>query len=220
MWELVASEYLAPILKSYICHWVRTVTSSKDLHYSILTTIGTEVEREEISKFQPHFLNWLMAGRASAIWSLTPMDRKMPDGDQGHHLRGAVTPQGKRKKKKRKKEKKRRKKKGRKKGTMNNVKLLYVKCCFFEFVNSPVALKQKKIWPQEKVEMMPLVVTGLLVIELTLVNWFQRLVVHPKRPTLDKCGRRLIFQNKSWRWWWQILEQNYSETQGTNPWSA
>ena len=41
---------------------------------------------------------------------------------------------------------------------MNSVKLLYIKCCFFNFFNSPVALKnKKKIWPpQEKVEMMPL----------------------------------------------------------------
>ena len=41
---------------------------------------------------------------------------------------------------------------------MNNVKLLHIKCCFFQFFNSPVALEnQKKIWPtQEKVEMMPL----------------------------------------------------------------
>ena len=35
----------------------------------------------------------------------------------------------------------RKKKKERKKGTMNNVKLLHIKCCFFQFLNSPVALK-------------------------------------------------------------------------------
>ena len=42
---------------------------------------------------------------------------------------------------------------------MNNVKLLHIKCCFFQFFNSPVALQnKKKIWPpQEKVEMTPLV---------------------------------------------------------------
>ena len=41
---------------------------------------------------------------------------------------------------------------------MNNVKLLHIKCCFFQISNSPVALKnKKKIWPpQEKVEMTPL----------------------------------------------------------------
>ena len=43
-----------------------------------------------------------------------------------------------RKKEKKEKEKKREK---RKKGTMNNVKLLHIKCCFFQFFNSPVALK-------------------------------------------------------------------------------
>ena len=41
---------------------------------------------------------------------------------------------------------------------MNSVKLLHIKCCFFQFFNSPVALKnKKKFWhPQEKVEMTPL----------------------------------------------------------------
>ena len=39
---------------------------------------------------------------------------------------------------------------------MNSVKLLHMKCCFFQFFNSPVALK-KKIGPQEKVEMTPLI---------------------------------------------------------------
>ena len=44
---------------------------------------------------------------------------------------------------------------------MNNVKLLRtrIKCCFFQFFNSPVALKvKKKFAPQEKVEITPLVV--------------------------------------------------------------
>ena len=38
---------------------------------------------------------------------------------------------------------------------MNNVKILHIKCCFFQFFNSPVALKNKKkiLAPQEKVEM-------------------------------------------------------------------
>ena len=66
---------------------------------------------------------------------------------QGRHLRGTggpSPPQGKRKKeekenkKKEKKEKKKKEKKERKKkkkerkeGTMNNIKLLHIKCCFF-----------------------------------------------------------------------------------------
>ena len=74
-------------------------------------------------------------------------------------LGGAVAPPRK-KKKERKKEKreKERKREKRKKGTMNNVKLLHMKCCFFQFFNSPVALKNTKIFlpPQEKVEMTPL----------------------------------------------------------------
>ena len=67
-------------------------------------------------------------------------------------------PQGKRKKekKKEKKEKKRKKrkkerKKERKRGTMKNVKLLHMKCCFFQFFNSQMALKnKKKFWPPKK----------------------------------------------------------------------
>ena len=44
------------------------------------------------------------------------------------------------------------------KGTMNNVKLLHIKCCFFQFFNSPVAMKNKRNFasPQEKIEMTPL----------------------------------------------------------------
>ena len=79
----------------------------------------------------------------------------------------AVAPKEKEKRKKeRKKEKirkKREKREKRKKGTMNSVKLLHVKCCFFQFFNSPAALKNiKKICPQEKVEMTPLALTGKL----------------------------------------------------------
>ena len=42
---------------------------------------------------------------------------------------------------------------------MNNVKLLHIKCCFFQFFNSPVTLKNLKKFrlPQEKIEMTPLV---------------------------------------------------------------
>ena len=71
-------------------------------------------------------------------------------------------PQGKRKKKKRKKKKekkrKKKKRKKRKKRTMNNVKLLHIKCCFFSnFSIVRWHWKIKKISrPQEKVEMTPL----------------------------------------------------------------
>ena len=45
---------------------------------------------------------------------------------------------------------------------MNSVKLLNIKCCFFQFFNSPVALKNlKKFGPQEKVEMTPLISTNM-----------------------------------------------------------
>ena len=62
---------------------------------------------------------------------------------------GRPSPPGKRKKRKEKKRKKRRKKE-RNEGTMNNVKLLHIKCCFFQFFNSPVALKNKKNSPPRK----------------------------------------------------------------------
>ena len=82
----------------------------------------------------------------------------MQSPSQGRHLRGAggpLPPQGKRKKKKkerkkRKKNRKKEEKKERKNGTMNNVKLLHIKCCFFQFFNSPVALKNEKNWPPKK----------------------------------------------------------------------
>ena len=77
---------------------------------------------------------------------------------------GGRRPQGKRKKEKReRKKKKREKKKERKKGTMNNVKLLHIKCCFFQFFNSPVALKnKKKFWPpQKKLKWRPWICWGL-----------------------------------------------------------
>ena len=59
---------------------------------------------------------------------------------------GGPSPSPKEKEKKRKKRKKRKKKekkgkKERKKRTMDDVKLLHIKCCFFQFFNSPVALK-------------------------------------------------------------------------------
>ena len=44
---------------------------------------------------------------------------------------GPLPPRKKKKKKEKKKKEKKKKKKERKKGTMNNVKLLHIKCCFF-----------------------------------------------------------------------------------------
>ena len=60
---------------------------------------------------------------------------------------GAVAPpppkeKEKRKKKRKKKEKRKKEKKERRQ--LNSVKLLLIKCCFFRFFNSPVALKNKK----------------------------------------------------------------------------
>ena len=75
------------------------------------------------------------------------------------HLLYAIHKYVLKKKKKEKKERKEKKRKKRKKRTMNSVKLLHINCCFFQFFNSSVALKnEKKIAPQEKVEMTPLFV--------------------------------------------------------------
>ena len=80
-------------------------------------------------------------------------------------LGGAVAPpprknkkEKKERKKGRKKRKKRRKMKERKKGTMNNVKLLHIKCYFSNFSIFRWHWKIKKNFgpPQEKVEMTPL----------------------------------------------------------------
>ena len=64
---------------------------------------------------------------------------------------GGWRPSPPRKKKKERKIEKREKKEERKKGTMNNVKLLHIKCCFFQFFNSPVAFKiEIKFGPPKK----------------------------------------------------------------------
>ena len=57
---------------------------------------------------------------------------------------GPSPPPRKKKKEKKKEKKKKREKKKKKKETMDDVKLLHIKCCFFQFFNSPVALKNKK----------------------------------------------------------------------------
>ena len=64
---------------------------------------------------------------------------------------GAAPPPRKRKKRKKKEKRKKKKNQKKRKRTMNNVKLLHIKCCFFKFFGSPVALKnKKKCWPPKK----------------------------------------------------------------------
>ena len=77
-------------------------------------------------------------------------------------------PRKKRKKEKKKKREKKQKEKEKKIAVrkkegnyMNNVKLLHIKCCFFQFFNSPVTLKNFNNFappPKKKVEMTPLYV--------------------------------------------------------------
>ena len=71
----------------------------------------------------------------------------------------------KKKKEKKKKEKKEKKREKRKKGTMNNVKLLHIKCCFFQFFNSPVALKNLKKFcpPKKKLKSRPWFLSNLII---------------------------------------------------------
>jgi hypothetical protein len=62
-------------------------------------------------------------------------------------------PQGKRKKKEKEKKKEKKEEKRKKEANyMNNVKLLHIKCCFFQFFNSPVALEKKFVCPKKKLK--------------------------------------------------------------------
>ena len=71
---------------------------------------------------------------------------------QRRHLGGGgIAPKEKEKKERKKKKEKEKRKQRKKKGTMNSVKLLHIKWCFFQFFNSPVALKnEKNVWPPRK----------------------------------------------------------------------
>ena len=57
---------------------------------------------------------------------------------------GGRRPQKKKERKKEKVKREKKRKENRMKGYVNNVKLLHIKCCFLQFFNSPVALKNKK----------------------------------------------------------------------------
>jgi len=58
---------------------------------------------------------------------------------------------------------------------MYNVKLLHIKCCFIQFFNNPVALKNNKKYlvPQEKIEMTLLLLLFFIVILciFSLIEW-------------------------------------------------
>ena len=90
---------------------------------------------------------------------------------------------GRRPPKKKEKRKEKRKKKKRKKRTRNNVKLLHIKCCFFQFFNSPVALKNKKNFapPKKKLKWRPyMVLVYALAVATYPLEWgiFNRTLVH------------------------------------------
>ena len=121
--------------------------------------IGTKLNKAQTTNFQ------FVIRQASSISSFKPrLETQHPSpiqcdksSNKSPHLAhpfpevsfgglgGSRPPKEKEKKKERKKKETReRKEKKRKKGTMNSVKLLHIKCCFFQFFNSPVALKNKK----------------------------------------------------------------------------
>ena len=85
------------------------------------------------------------------------------DSVQRRHLGGGLggrrppskENENKQKRKKEKIEKKRKRKKG---TTMNDVKLLHIKCCFFPIFQYSGGIKNEKIFgPREKVEITPLI---------------------------------------------------------------
>ena len=97
------------------------------------------------------FFIYLLFFRFS-LFCRTPQTGASFEGDWG--AVAPPPPQGKwkkekRKKKERKKEKKRRKKE-RKKGTMNNVKVLHIKCCFSNFSKVGWHWKIKKLFAPKK----------------------------------------------------------------------
>ena len=102
---------------------------------------STSIERSSGAVFPFH---WRLKGDSDAVFHIH-------SGASFEGGWGAVAPQAERKKKKRKstrrKEKKKKKRKKKQKGTMNNVKLLHIKCRLFQLFNSPVAsIYKKKFW--------------------------------------------------------------------------
>ena len=122
----------------------------KYYHLILISYASTSIIHNQMS---PFITTWIFTNHNATVPGSSATGASFEGGW------GAVAPfPGKRKKKKRKKkrkkekrEKKKKKKKERKKGTMNNVKLLHIKCCFFQFFNSQVALKNlKKLPPPRK----------------------------------------------------------------------
>ena len=104
---------------------------------TILSSCRTLQNVIQTQKCDPCQLNKLVSTRFPCMGLLTW--QSLIRTVQGRHLRGlgAVSPpQEKRKKEKRSKKREKRKKRKKekiKKGTINNVKILHIKCCFFQF---------------------------------------------------------------------------------------
>ena len=86
---------------------------------------------------------------------------------------------------------------------MNNVKLLHIKCCFFQFFNSPVALKNKKnVGPQEKVEMTPLNMAHNRSTQEPVPDSHHR---QNNRPHAQKSNHNISYIEFYWYSWFYII---------------
>ena len=118
--------------------WLITATyTSVSCHIRAAATVPTTRERGHASA-----TTLVECERPSKLQDRPEAERRHLRGAGGNGW-GAVTP---------KEKEKRRKKKERNMGTIWITSNYYnIKCCFFQFFNSPVALKNKnKIWPPRK----------------------------------------------------------------------
>ena len=149
----------------------RQVSSIVD--YFIYCVWVKRVPRTEKYGFDPEFLN---ITRERQNWFRIMLAKHCCV--QGRHLRGlgAVAPREKKKKEKKKKEKRKRKER-KKEGTMNNVKLLHIKCFFFQiFQKSSGIEKYKKNLvpsPKKKLKWRPWLRQILMMEER--VKWYYRM---------------------------------------------
>ena len=83
---------------------------------------------------------------------------------------------------------------------MNSVKLLHIKCCLFQFFNSPVALKNtKKIWPPPRKSWndAPDPINSFQLVDLTLTN----IIIVLFKPMIT-YARWAGFEERTSRWVW------------------
>ena len=110
------------VVSSYIWHHCLVLYMAQLSHFIILTTLSHLIMAplSHLILIWHHYLILFLYGIRGVIW-----------GGWGPLPPPKEKEKKKKKRKKEKRETKREKKKERKKGTMNNVKLLHIKCCFF-----------------------------------------------------------------------------------------